>query len=34
VQLVKSKDNTDECDFIQRLQKHRRLWKDLVSKFG
>jgi hypothetical protein len=34
VQLIKSRDNTDERDFIQRLQKHRRLWKDLVSKFG
>jgi len=34
VQLIKSKDNSDELDFIQRLQKHHTCWKDLVSKFG
>jgi hypothetical protein len=34
VSLVNSKANKSELDFIKRMQKFRRFWKDLADKFG
>jgi hypothetical protein len=34
IRLIKSKANNSEPDFIKRLQKHRRFWKDLDGKFA
>jgi hypothetical protein len=34
IELIRSKANDNEPDFIKRLRKNRRFWKDLYSRFG